>query len=103
MSPRTNTAYAPGPWKPSPCRLNGFHVWLVERQTGPCLRDDYEFARDGDGNLLEFRNRREAMAVSEDRNHGCSEGAVAPRHESAPTRAQPGTASGVSVQPGLFS
>lgn len=50
-------------WKPSPCRLNGFHVYLVERQTGPCLRDDYELARDDDGKLREFRNEREAQAA----------------------------------------
>lgn len=50
-------------WKPSPCLLDGFHVHLIERQTGPCLRDDYEFARDESGNLLEFRNRKEAEAA----------------------------------------
>lgn len=95
-------------WRPSPCRLNGFHVYLLERQTGQCRRWDYEFARDASGNLLEFRNRGEALkacdalAVPEDRNHGRRKGAVAPHHESAQTMAHPGSASGVSAQPGLF-
>lgn len=50
-------------WKPSPCRLNSFSVYLLERQTGPCLRWDYEFARDVDGKLLEFRNEAGARAA----------------------------------------
>ena len=60
--------HTPGPWKPQAVRLNCFHVYLIERQTGPCLRDDYEFANDPDGNLIECRNRREAEAASESLN-----------------------------------
>ena len=59
-----------GLWKPSPCRLNGFRVYLLERQTGPCLRWDYEFAHATDGSILEFRNAHEAQAVCDRINHG---------------------------------
>ena len=63
-------ATPPSLWRPSPCRLNGFHVWLLERQTGPCLRDDYEFARAADGSLLEFRNRQECQVACNRVNEG---------------------------------
>ena len=66
MAKRKSTEGNNNPWKPSRCRLNGFHVWLIERQTGPCLRDDYELSRDADGNLREFSNERDAsMACAE--------------------------------------
>lgn len=32
-------------YRPSKCKVNGFVVYRLERQTGPCLRDDYEFLR----------------------------------------------------------
>lgn len=63
------TPSRPG-WKPSPCRLNGFHVWLLERQTGPCLRWDYEFAHDASGTILEYRNELQAKAACARLNEG---------------------------------
>lgn len=51
--------HTPGKWKVSPCKVDGFRVFRIECQTGPCLRDDYEFLMGADG-PLEFRSRQEA-------------------------------------------
>lgn len=56
-------------WKPSRCKVNGFMVFRVERQTGPCLRDNYEFASNADG-PLEFNSEREAEAMANALNAG---------------------------------
>lgn len=50
-------------WKPSLCKVDGFVEYRLERQTGPCLRDDYEFAVGADGRPLAFRNYQEAKAA----------------------------------------
>ena len=49
-----------GEWKPTRCRGDGFYQYRIERQIGPCLRDDYEFLRDDQGEPMEFRSRHEA-------------------------------------------
>ena len=58
----------PGPWFPQLCKVNGFAVYRLERQTGPCARDDYEFARDEDGRIFEFRESADAAEAADKLN-----------------------------------
>ena len=53
----------PLPWKLSPCKVDGFRVFRIERQTGPCLRADYEFLLGNDGAPIEFNHRMQAEAL----------------------------------------
>lgn len=63
------TKHAPAiplPWKLSPCKVDGFRVFRIERQTGPCMRDDYEFLPGQDGAPLEFNHRAQAESFLRD-------------------------------------
>lgn len=104
----SDSSRTPG-WRSAIILRAGSMDWIGEGPTLNSCRDwaklfsSEEEAREYAGeNRIYCDFTAETVAVPEGRIHGCLKDAVAPHHESAQTMAQPGTASGVSVQPGLF-